>query len=413
MSKPPSARIGFVDTLRGFAVLLMLTWHTLEGWLRPELADGPGYRALRLVAGTGSALFILLAGAAVALRLAADARRGVPREQTVRCLVSRGILLIFLGYALRLQFWLVDSTAILRPESAMAWVPAGLGLWASVIGLARFEREGLVPSLRWLVPGTVGFAGGLLLVGAVAPSRLDGVLRVDVLQCIGASLVAIALVAGPLRASTRGALGVAMAIVIPSCTPLVGALAAGTPEWASGYLADTATWDAAFPLFPFAAYAWAGLALGVLWDHSAREGRLTQAVVFLAIAGIALAVLTSESLPHGYRWTQELPLLVQPFRIAHRVGLIMAWAAPAAFIAERAIALRRFGQASLVVYWIHLTFAFGFASRAAHHQLGWQEWLGWLLLLTVAMYGVARFRLGPYETWRSHARHLSAKRALL
>jgi uncharacterized membrane protein len=253
----------------------------------------------------------------------------------------------------------------------------------------------------------------------VAPSRLEGVLRVDVLQCIGASLVLVATLGPAIGAVRRPAVAVFAGVVVILATPLAAQITPGSlAPWWSGWIADTPSHAAAFPLFPWCAYAWIGLAIGTWLDRAVQRGPrdLVRTVVILSVTGVGAALLTSESLPHAYRWTHETPWLVQPFRVSYRIGVAAALFAPALAVAERLPALRTFGKASLVVYWVHLTFAFGLASRPIHHQLGFAEWLAGLLVLVVAMYAVARFRLGPFETWRSRAigtGPLSGKRALL
>ena len=395
-------RLPFVDTMRGIAVLTMLVWHTIEGWLLPELAGSVTWRTLRYVGGLGAPMFVLLAGAAVALRFAADERRGVPRDRTVWGLVGRGIVLVLAGYTLRLQFWLVDSLAITRLESALVWIPAATGLAAAIAGAGRLGRDGPRRAAPLLVGGAVVFFGALSLVGVVAPSRLEGVLRVDVLQCIGVSLALVGAIGPAIGATRSPARALAVAAMVLGATPAVAVLLpSSAPGWITGYFADTSATDARFPLFPWCAYAWTGLALGALWSEAARAERLGRVVVGLAAVGIALAVLTSESLPHAYRWTHDVPWLVHPFRVAHRTGVVVALCAPALAIARRAEWLTTFGRASLVVYWVHLTFAFGLGSRPLSESLDFRGWLAWLLVLTLAMYAVARFRLGPFEVMRS------------
>ena len=412
-----SGRLPFVDTMRGIAVLTMLVWHTIEGWLSPDLAGSVTWRTLRYVGGLGAPMFVLLAGAAVALRFAADERQAIPRERTVRGLVARGLVIVLAGYTLRLQFWLLDSLAILRPESAIVWVPAGLGLAAAIAGAGKLERLGPREAAPLLGGGVVVFFGALSLVGVLAPSRLEGVLRVDVLQCIGVSLVLVGTVGHAIGAVRSPVRAVVVAVLLLLATPAVTLLLpTSAPAFLTDYVADTAATDARFPLLPWCAYAWVGLALGVLFRRAAEADRLGRVVLALALLGVGLALLTSESLPHAYRWTHELPWLVHPFRVAHRVGVVTALCAPALAIARRAGWLTTYGRASLVVYWVHLTFAFGIGSRPLSGSLDWREWLTWLIVLCLAMYAVARFRLGPFEAMRSRVvarRPLSAFRALL
>lgn len=416
-SSRPAGRVPFVDVLRGLAVLLMLAWHTAEGWIEPALRDGTGWRVLRFLGGLGAPLFLLLAGVAVALQLGGADGRGVPRAEAVRVLVARGLTLVLLAYALRLQSWILDSLGILDPWGWRVWLPAGIGLFAGLVGCRRLDRLGAGPARPWLAVGAALLFGGIHQLAFVAPAHLPTALRVDILHCIGASLALVAWLGRSTGALDRPTVAVVLALVFGFATPLVWAsLPSWLPTWASGYLGRTPSTVAPFPLFPWCAYPFLGLALGTLYRRAANGDRLGRVVVALGVFGALVALGTSESLPHGYRLKQEFPWLVQPLRVAFRAGLAMVLAAVAFAVAKHAVFLQRFGRTSLVVYWVHLTFAFGLASRPMHHRLDWRGWLVGAVLLCVVMYGVAMARLGPFETWRFralHARPLSRFSALL
>ncbi len=389
----------------------MIAWHTAEGWLDPALRSGAGWRLLRTAGGMAAPLFVLLAGAALSLQVQSG------RPHVVRGLVARGLGIVVLGYALRLQAWTLDSVGILQPWSWCVWLPAGIGLAVALVGCRRLARLGARDALPWVAGGALLFFGGVYQLGWVAPGRLAGALRVDILQCIGASMVIVASVGAATGALRRGMRALALAALVMLTTPFVWSIIPdGTPGWIGGYLGPTTATPAPFALLPWCAYAFVGSAFGTVWHRAALDGRLTRVVVGLAVLGVVVAIATSESLPHAYRWTRDAPWLVQPFRVAFRTGLSLVLASSMLAVAERARALRDLGKASLLVYWVHLSFAFGIASRPVHHRLGWEGWLVGCVALCAAMYVLARLRLGPFETWRLRSierRPLSVKRALL
>lgn len=406
-----------MDALRGLAVMLMLAWHTAEGWVSPALHDGTGWRLLRAFAGLGAPLFVLLAGAAVALQVAGADRRGRPRGPVVRGLVGRGLSLVVLGYALRLQMWLLDSLAILERWTLPIWLPAAAGCAVALVGCNRLGRDGVKRSLPWLAGGAILFFGSVHQLADDAPSRYAMLLRPDVLHCIGVSIVvvtctgyALGALDRPMRAALAGLVLFLLTDAVWRFTPN------GLPGSVTDYVARTDASAARFPIFPWCGYAWLGLAVGTWWQRAADRDRLGRLVATLAVIGAAVAFTTSESLPHAYRWTNDAPWLVQPFRASFHAGAALVLAAVLFLFVRGASPLTDLGRASLVVYWVHLTFAFGIASVPLSGRLGYAAWAAGLVLLSFAMWAVARFRLGPYETWRSRAPsggHLSGKRALL
>jgi uncharacterized membrane protein len=119
-------RLRSLDALRGAAVVVMVAWHTTDGWLAEAYRAGPAWTAARVAGGLAAPLFLLAAGAAVGLRL----RRG----HGLGAVLRRAATLIVLGWVLRLQIWLVDAGALLEPRSWPALLSGaagcGLALWA-------------------------------------------------------------------------------------------------------------------------------------------------------------------------------------------------------------------------------------------------------------------------------------------
>ena len=65
---PPSGRRrGYLDWLRGVAVLIMVEAHTFDAWTAPADRSGPWYRLFILIGGFGAPAFLFLAGVALAL----------------------------------------------------------------------------------------------------------------------------------------------------------------------------------------------------------------------------------------------------------------------------------------------------------------------------------------------------------
>ena len=111
------------------------------------------------------------------------------------------------------------------------------------------------------------------------------------------------------------------------------------------------------------------------------------------VLGAALSACTSEA--HGF--IQRLmadPALIPPLRVAFRAGMVVVllgfgFAFSPGRVANVVVA---FGRASLRVYWFHLPFAYGIASRPVRAKLGFPAWAGLAALLLLAMWGLTLIR---------------------
>ena len=145
-------RLGGVDVARGLAVLGMITAH-----LAPGAAGDPWPRgAVQIADGRSSALFVVLAGVAVAL-LSGGAQpvEGTERARARRRIVVRGALLIPLGLVLEL---FGAPLALILLQYALLFVLVGpfLGLRArtllAVAAVVALVAPPLVFAARdWLV----------------------------------------------------------------------------------------------------------------------------------------------------------------------------------------------------------------------------------------------------------------------
>jgi uncharacterized membrane protein len=396
-------RLGFVDTMRGLAVVFMVPLHASHGWLHPEVRAGLGWALVQFFGGLAAPLFLSLAGVSLGLRWAERARTETVPDHLAD--LGRALSMVVLGYLLRLQMWVIDGAGYAHPKS----YPAELLLLSGYV-LAYFALVNLHVAPRRVLTlcavAAVLISGGFVATAQVAPARLLGLARVDVLQCIGGSL-ALVIGVGALRGSRFAepsllvALGVGAAFFASWTRSWVpGAL----PEPLAAYLGQ---WPAApgrsvmglFPLFPWCGYTFIGAAIGVWWGRLAHTGTLRRVVFGTAAACALLALSTAESFPHVFRTFAEWPWLVQPGRVFYRLNIVMALAGIALLLSsERSPvrgALQSMGRASLLIYWVHLEFTFGIASAPFAKALRFDEFaLGSaVLLLAMLALSYVRFRV--------------------
>jgi uncharacterized membrane protein len=372
-----------IDVLRGLAVVFMIVMHTGDGWLDPALKRGALWDGIRVVGGMAAPLFLWLAGVSVGLH-AGERSGGWPGA-------ARGVQIAVLGYLLRLQMWMVDGGGIFQPVAWLAALPMTLGLLCIYVGLERAVRA-RGDALPLAVGGLIAWAAGLAFLDSTFPHRVEGLLRVDVLQAIGASVAITSVLAA--RASRPVPVLVVAAVLVAGLTPVVRAWVPGPlPDALAAYLAwwppaRAGTLPAAlFPLFPWAAYTLGGAALGIVWRQRTQAGRFDASLLAFAAVGAALAVLVYEALPPTKALLSALPAMQQPMRVLYRVGVALMLGALAFGLARTALRgpLLNLGRASLLVYWVHLQAAFGLASRPFSGKLQPLPWAMWTAALTAAM----------------------------
>jgi uncharacterized membrane protein len=396
-----TSRLAFIDVLRGVGVVLMIQLHTSHGWIRPELRTGDLWQATQFWGGLAAPIFVMLAGVSFGLRMAkAHARGQIPNYGHE---LRRALQLIVLGYLLRLQMWFVDAGGVVRPAAYPAQA-----LLLSAYGLAYFtlakERARSFSFAVCACIATALFGLGLWQVRIHAPDRWTGLLRIDVLQCIGGSLVLVVAVAALHGRGFRARIYYALAAVVAAF------IAAWTRSWVPGPLPPAIAgylgqWPAEpgksivglFPLFPWSAYAFAGTAFGLTWARTSSD-RVTRSLVWLALGAVCVALATRESTGAMHAVLDRWAWLTQPVRVTQRVGWVLALGglcAVARAYAPFIIApIETMGRASLLLYWVHLEFAFGAASSSFSRSLGYTPWAIGTLALIVAMWLVAQIRVG-------------------
>jgi uncharacterized membrane protein len=393
---PTRARLDFVDLQRGIAVVFMIWMHTADGWLRPELKQGIAWEAIRAVGGLAAPLFFFLAGVGVGLNW--RRRPEADHDRAFREDVARGLGLMVLGYALRLQMWMIDAGGLGNLWAWAAALPLGVGYLALFRAASAWAgRPGNRP-LALAAGGLICVAAGLALVAWLVPDRLRPLLRVDVLQGLGASMACLALARRPLLRWPALAIGLAAAAA--AVTPWVRAALPGPlPAAVAGYLA---AWPVLpgqptptlFPLLPWFAYVPLGAAAGIRLADAARHEDPRRLAIVGAAAGVLVAAAFCEPLPLAQAVLAEFPSLTQLVRVGYRVGAVLVLGGVAVAISHFSgppvSALRGLGRASLFVYWIHLELAFGTLSRPIARSQGVLGWFFGFMILVAAMAVLAR-----------------------
>jgi uncharacterized membrane protein len=346
----PAPRRGYLDWLRGLAVLIMIEAHVLDSWTRLADRGSMFYGWSMILGGFGAPLFLFLAGVSVSLSAGSKARRTNDAAASA-AVVRRGFQIFALAFLFRLQAMIVS------------W-----GSWRSLLK---------VDILNIMGPAIVAAAA---LWGAVRTDRRRAILLLAV-------TAAVAFLTPPVRA-----------------TPLLDFL----PDPIEGYLRPRPGYTT-FAVFPWAAFVFAGALVGLLIDATRTRETERRLNVYLAVTGIGLAVAgySASFLPTIYArsdfWTSS------PTFFFLRTGLLTA-SVGAAYAWERGLGrptawspLRQVGRTSLFIYWIHIELIYGLVVRPLHKSLSLpQAWIG-VLVFALVMLIASLVKERVANAWRTRS----------
>jgi uncharacterized membrane protein len=350
-----SARLAYIDWMRGLACVLMFQTHCYDSWLSTSARQSKFFMYSQLGGTFPAPLFLFLAGISFALVTEKLWKKNLPPAQIARATIRRGAEIFAFALLFRLQEYLI----------AWGWAP------------------------------------------------LSDLLRVDILNTIGVSMMLMGIVCWLVlsiqrRSQARLALLLAsagMASLISLLTPPLWTT--WRPHWLpwplESYingvhnLGTPQAW--LFPIFPWSAFAFAGLAAGfLLQSHWARKNEAMM-LLLLGAAGVTFFATS--------RWldaqTRQLYAVydywhTSPDFFLIRVGMLLVILTASYTWCRWGLGqwgfspLIQLGQASLLVYWVHIEFVYGRASILPKHDVSIRTASLGLLTIFLAMLLLAFLR---------------------
>ena len=356
-------RLGYIDWMRGLACVLMFQTHCYDSWLGGSARQSRFFMYSQLLGTFPAPLFLFLAGISFALVTEKLRRKNLPPARIAAATIRRGAEIFGFGLLFRVQ------------EFVIAWG------WAPKSDLLRVD-----------ILNTIGLS-----------MMLMGLMCWVVLSLFGARSSARTNYALPLAAGV-------VALVISILTPLLWAT--WRPDWLpwpiESYingvhnLGTPQPW--LFPIFPWSGFAFAGLAVGFILQSQWTRVREVHAFLSFGAAGIVMIELS--------RWLDHSgPQLYPVYDYWHtspeffliRVGMLLVilagtyawcrWGAGQWGFSP----LIQLGQASLVVYWVHIEFVYGRVSILPKHGEGIIGASAGLLAIFLAMLALAYIRTHAKE----------------
>jgi len=310
-----SGRLAYIDWMRGLACVLMFQTHCYDSWLNSESRRTTFFKWSQILGTLPAPLFLFLAGVAFALVTDKLRQRGTPVNQIAATTIRRGAEIFGMGLLLRLQEFLLG----------WGWAP-----WTDL-------------------------------------------LRVDILNTIGISMMLMGIVCRSSRSRWANVLwSTAVATVIAMATPPLWSTwrPSFLPWYLESYingvhnLGQPQPW--LFPIFPWTAFAFAGLAIGFLLFSDGARANVAWTTLAMGATGAIFYKLGLWMDVNSRRlYTLHDFWHASPEFLLVRVGILLMilwltyvwcrWGLGQVGFSP----IVQLGQTSLLVYWVHIEFVYG------------------------------------------------------
>jgi len=378
--RPPDAaksRLAYIDWMRGLACILMFQTHCYDSWLGGAARQSRFFMYSQLGGTFPAPLFLFLAGVSFALVTEKLWRKNLPPGEIARTTIRRGAEIFAFGLLFRVQEYVV----------AWGWAPKSDLLRVDILNTIGLSMM-LMGVLCWIVSALLVGAPflALFLREKAHPSPVEGW-------------------EPPSRAAATALAAAGTALLISLLTPMLWTV--WRPRWLpwplESYingvhnLGTPQAW--LFPIFPWSAFAFAGLAVGFLLQRQWTRVLEARVFLFAGATGVGLVELA--------RWLDARPRQVYPvYDYWHtspnffliRLGMLLVIVTASYAWCRWGVAQWGFspviqlGQASLLVYWVHIEFVYGRVSILPKRAVGIGTASAGLLVITLAMLALAHVR---------------------
>jgi len=360
----PERRLAYIDWMRGLACVLMFQSHCYSSWLAPGVRKSSFYAWSQLFGTLPAPLFIFLSGISLALVTEKLREKGAGRGAIAKKTILRGAEIFGLGILFRIQEFVLGYP--ISPWTDLLRVDV-----LNILGVSMI----LMAVLCWMTSFKVGAASS----ASEPVTRTQQLAKWRKYAMLGALAAAalVALVTPEVWTTHR-----------PNWLPWAvesyfdGVHIFGRPQpWL-------------FPIFPWVAFAFTGLAAGFFLLSDFAKRKETSAFVVLGSTGTLACALAAvfdagpmrlyDPAIYDYWHTSPSFFLMRCGILLMILFLAYAWCRWG--FAQRGFSpIIQLGQTSLLVYWVHIEFVYGRLSILPKGRCGIAAATTGLVIIFVAM----------------------------
>jgi uncharacterized membrane protein len=341
MPSPPPSRLAYIDWLRGLACVLMFQTHCYDAWLGGP-ARNSKFAMWSQLGGTFPApLFLFLAGISFAILTDKLRQKGLSANFIVKKTIRRGAEILGLGLLFRVQEFAIS----------LGWAP-----WSDLFRVDILNTIGvsmiLMGLMCWAVATLTNDFGRAAVPSPPAPQRI---------RTTAAALL------------TAAAMSAIAPLLWTTWRPRFLPWELETYINGVHNLNQPQAW--LFPIFPWTAFAFAGLAFGFIL-MSQRGHQLDWRLFALAAMAGLMLIYSAKFLDS--RSVQIYPVFdfwhTSPEFYMIRLGLLLLFVTVAyawcrwGFGPKGFSPLIQLGNTSLLVYWVHIELVYGKFSILPHRS---------------------------------------------
>ncbi len=412
--------------MRGLACLLMFQTHCYDAWLGGDARNTSFLKGSQLLGTLPAPLFLFLAGISFALVADKLIRKNLAPAEITRTMARRGAEIFAFGLLFRLQEFLI----------AWGWAP-----WSDLLRVDVLNIIGLSMILMALLCGITltvsgktsdsyhGTRSDSSYKGASSDGSYQRKPSGDSYQGMPSGIPQVAENSSGFSrcGPTLIAAAIAAASLIALLTPPLHTT--WRPTWLpwplESYINGCHNLGAPqpwlFSIFPWAAFAFAGLAAGFLLFSDQGRAHTSKTLALCAVAG-AGAILAARQFDHSsvHLYSVYDYWHTSPNFLMMRIGLLLVIAFLSYAWCRWGLATRGFspliqlGQTSLLVYWVHIEFVYGRfsllpkrAETVSTASRGLLEIFLFMLILSLVRTRIDWKRIDWKKiTWKKMSRHV-------
>jgi hypothetical protein len=302
-SKKKAPRLAFIDWTRGLAAFIMLQGHSFHSFTQGDLRNQGPYVLSQFFGGEAPAMFLFITGITFAFLMDSRERQGASAAKRVQSALRRSGYLFLLAFLFRISLFVMGY-----PDS-----PA---------------KE---------------------------------LLRVDILNCMGMTMLVLAPMAvfsTIERVRFCAIVGLLIAVLSPLITMIDNP---GIPWIVRAYFVPNFNY---FSVFPWGCFLAFGMSVGSIFRLVKPEdmGKVMQWMMLIGI-GLVMGSQYFSNLPYSV-YTKDEYWLNSPGLAAVKLGVVLmlmavAWVWVHGALAHRWSLFCQLGTTSLLVYWVHIELVYG------------------------------------------------------